>query len=131
MDSINYRRVYHRLKRRYPFILKQIDAPNVLPSVADLPRLYAAYVKLQLNPDITLTKCDPKLRFCAVIVLMTDPNFFDDDAPVQKGLATALGQTLGCDRTVISHSLKTVKNYKRLYPKFWEEVQYFYRLMLE
>ena len=123
----NYRRIYHRLKRRYPSILNIVDTPGALGSLEDIPALFATYCRAaHLNAEQVRTNMDKRLVFVGVVTQMEDPQYFDDDVPVRKGLASALGDVLGCHRTIISHSLRTVKNYRRIYPTFRAEMDYFY-----
>jgi hypothetical protein len=104
-----------------------VDTPGALGSLEDIPALFATYCRAaHLNADQVRTNTDKRLVFVGVVVQMEDPQYFDDDVPVRKGLASALGDVLGCHQTVISHTLRTVKNYRRIYPTFRAEMDYFY-----
>lgn len=123
----NYRRIYNRLKRRYPSILSMVDTPGVLSSLDDIPGLYKRYCAiLRMRPDMVRADSERRLIFVGVVTQMEDPQYFDDDSPVRKGLASALGAVLECHQTVISHTLRTVRNYRRIYPQFRAEMDYFY-----
>jgi len=127
----NYRRIYHRLKRRYPAIERMINTPGVLPSIGHVPELHIRFCTLTgLTPDQLRADVDKRLQFLAIITMMDDPQYFDDELPIiRKGLATALGDVLDCHRTAISHALQTVKNYRRIYPEFRDEIDLLYGKM--
>lgn len=123
----NYRRIYHRLKRRYPVILDMVYTPGVLQSYDDIPRLFAEFCRIaHMNQKQVIGDHYKRLLFVAVVTRMEDPHYFDDESPIRKGMATAIGDVLGCHRTVISHALRTVKNYLAIYPQFQGELDYFY-----
>lgn len=129
--KINYSKFYRRIKLRYPSIEKQINSPPELKSIDDLPHLYSRYVRLCMG-NKALHNFDTRIRFIAVICLMSDANFFDDDdSPVRKGLASKLADVLGSNRSAISHTFRTVKNYWAVYPVFREEVEYFCKKLKE
>jgi len=128
---LNYKKFYLRVKRMFPAVEEKVNPPSDLKTLSEISDLYAKYVRLQLNPGIELSDFDSRLRFIAVIVKMLDPLFEIDDSPIRKGLASKLGEVLGCERTVISHLYKNVKNYMHIYTSFRDEVNYFYRKMAE
>lgn len=124
--GINYKLIYLRLKRKFPYIESLLNHPSRIKSFEEVPGIYLKFKEIYDSDQNNDSEWDEKLIILAVIVLMDDPEFFDDTVPIRKGLASAMGSLLNCDRTVISHSLRTVKNYKQIYPHFWSKVQYFY-----
>lgn len=129
----NYRRVYHRLKRRFPAIEHMVNPPGKLRSLAEIPELYSHYLQVAGITDEQLRRNENNYRliFIAVITRMEDPLFLSDNLPVRRGLRTELARTLCCDQTIISHALQRVKNYMSIYPEFTFQVDYFYGKMTE
>jgi len=131
--EINYRRFYHRVKRRYPAIERQINEQGQISSLDEIPALYERFKRVTSANDDDIRKNTDNVRhiFVAVITRMEDPLFFTDNAPVRRGLRMELAKLLGCDQTIISHGLRSVKNYMDVYPEFCAKVEYFYGKMTE
>ena len=129
----NYRRVYHRLKRRFPAIEHMVNPPGQLRSLAEIPELYNHYLQITgiTEDELRHNENNYRLIFIAVITRMEDPLFFSDSVAVRRGLRSELSKILGCDQTVISHALQRVKNYIGIYPEFAFQVDYFYGKMTE
>ena len=131
--SINYRRIYHKLKHRYPSIERSINTPGHLDSLTIIPSLHEKFCTIAgITPEQLRSNCQVKIQFIGVIAIMDDPQFFDDQyTKLRSGLAIALSNVLACHRTQISHDLQTVRNYLGIYPKFREEIDLLYAKMTE
>jgi len=131
--EINYRRFYRRVKHHYPFIERAMNKPGQLRTLADIPDLYLQFKQLTAatDNDIHHNVNNARLIFIAVITQMEDPLFFTDNALVRRGLRKKLSEVLSCEQTIISHSLRTVKDYLSVYPNFRDKVDYFYGKMTE
>lgn len=128
----NYRRIYQRLKRRFPVVLDMVHTPGVLKSYDDIPLMFDKFCRLaHMNHKQVIEDHYKRLIYIAAITRMEDPHYFEDDNPIRKGMATEIGKVLGCHQTVVSHALRTVKNYLEIYPQFREELDYFYNQMTE
>jgi len=127
--EINYRIVF-RKKRRFIQIEHEVTIPGLLTSLDQVPALYARFVQLQMECEITI-RFNPCLLFIAVISRMDNPLFMDDASRLRSGLANKLSDVLGRERSKISHNYKDVKNYMHIYTSFRDEVNYFYRKMAE
>lgn len=65
--------------------------------------------------------------FLAVFVRFFDPDYFEFQKTLRRGLRSKAAILTGCEETHISHELKKVKGFWEVDKRFKNEVEYIYR----
>ena len=127
-NPTNYYQIGRKLVTRYPeFARHLIQEDQERYGIENqIPKLFKQYA--QLRPDCTTKsqRTRQRMEFVAIIVRYADPEAMTSDKKLKKGVRSALAETLQCDVTQISHTLKNVKNYIRIYKDFQIAVEYLY-----
>lgn len=132
-QTTNYYQLGRKLAIRYPEFAKHLmeDEKRHKDLEDFIPELYSRFKEISPEPDSRNAKARYRMEFIAVVVKHLDPEALTTDKQLIKGVRCILAKNFNCGSTIISHSLKSVKNYLVIYKDFRIAVEYLYSELFE
>ena len=130
---MNYYQLGRKLAVRYPdFARHLIEDDNDRKDIETfIPELYLRFKTIHPEKPSRNEKTRHRLEFIAVVVKHLDPEALTTDKQLKKGVRVVLARNFNCGSSLISHTLKTVKNYLTIYKYFRIAVEYLYSELFE
>lgn len=129
----NYYQIGKKIAHRYPELAREImeEEVDLKDWRNDLPGIYEKFKSLHEYPKSKKQQTIQRMEFVAVIVMHLDRDALYCNKALKRGIRSLLARILQCDDTLISNTLKTVKNYLSIYKDFQASVEYLYSELFE
>jgi len=129
----NYYQLGRKLSVKYPDFAKHLTNSDNIPENLEtfIPALYSKFILLRPEKASRNEKNRNRMEFIAIVVKHFDPEALTMDKSLKKGIRTHLATQFNCGSSLISHTLKTVKNYLIIYKEFKISVEYIYQELFE
>jgi hypothetical protein len=128
---MDYKRFYIRVRKKYPFIAREMMPGSCLKDWARIPEIKARFIEITGYSEeaIAADKDDARIFYIATICKMADPLFFDFKYSINYKLGREIGKSIGCSKYQISHGLQKLRDYLAVYPEFKVAMDDIYRRM--
>ncbi len=132
-QTTNYYQLGRKLAIRYPEFARHLmeDDKEQKDFETFIPELYQRFIVIHPEHTTRNDKTRHRLEFIAVVVKHLDPEALTTDKQLKKGVRTVLARNFNCGSSLVSHTLKTVKNYLIIYKDFRMAVEYLYSELFE
>ena len=127
-QTTNYYQLGRKLTIRYPEFARHLmeDDKEKTDLASFIPNLFQKFITIHPEPSSRNDKTRHRLEFIAVVVKHLDPEALTTEKQLKKGVRCVLARNFNCGSSLVSHTLKTVKNYLIIYKDFRIAVEYLY-----
>jgi hypothetical protein len=127
-QTTNYYQLGRKLAVKYPDFARHLIEDDNDRNDLDtfIPELYAQFLIIRPEKQSRNEKTRHRMEFVAVVIKYLDPEALKTDKQLKRGVRCVLASTFNCGSSLISHTLKTVKNYLTIYKDFRIAVEYLY-----